>query len=99
MDDNISEMLKGVMSDPETVSKLMSVAQGLMGDGEKPSPPPEKSPDNKPSLLSKGNEERIALISAIRPYLSPERRKSADSMIKMLKVMKMTDMTKLFGNL
>ncbi len=101
--DDISEMLKSVMSDPETMSKLMSVAQGLTGGGENPSPTPEKptenEPEAKPSLLTKGNEERIALISAIRPYLSPERRKSADSMIKMLKMMKLTDLSKMLGNL
>ncbi len=103
MDDNFSEMLKSVMSDPDTMSKLMSVAQGLTNGSDKPSPPPEdlpeKVPENKPSLLTKGNEERIALISAIRPYLSPERRKSADSMIKMLKMMKLTDLSKMLGNL
>lgn len=115
MDDNISEMLKGVMSDPETMSKLMSVAQGLMGSqpsgNDKPQeneskssteasePEPKAQPSNaKVNPLSSGNEERIALISAIRPYLSPERRRSADSLIKMLKMMKLADMSKLFGN-
>ncbi|MBO5040304.1 MAG: hypothetical protein J6D09_04315 [Clostridia bacterium] len=102
MDENISEMLKSVMSDPETMSKLMSVAEGLTGGSEKPSPQvetPEKEVSAVPSILTKGNEERIALISAIRPYLSPERRKSADSMIKMLKMMKLTDLSKMLGNL
>lgn len=102
MDENISEMLKSVMSDPDTMSKLMSVAEGLTGGNEKPSPQvetPEIEVDAKPNILTKGNEERIALISAIRPYLSPERRKSADSMIKMLKMMKITDLSKMLGNL
>ncbi len=104
MDDNITEMLKGVMSDPETMSRLMSVAEGLMGEGARSSPPPAEKeqkdePKGLPSLLSSGNEERIALIAAIRPYLSPERRRSADSMIKMLKMMKLTDMSKLLGGL
>lgn len=105
MDANISDMLKDVMADPETMSKLMSVAEGLMKN-EKPSETAETSaepvktqPELKPSFLTKGNEERIALISAIRPYLSPERRKSADSMIKMLKMMKLTDLSKMLGNL
>lgn len=101
--DDISEMLKSVMSDPETMSKLMSVAQGLTGSSEGSSPTHEDEPEietaAKPSLLTKGNEERIALISAIRPYLSPERRKSADNMIKMLKMMKLTDLSKVLGNL
>ena len=103
MDDNLSEMLKSVMSDPETMSKLKSVAESLAGGGDNPSEAPETTktevPEAKPSFLTKGNEERIALISAIRPYLSPERRKSADSMIKMLKMMKLTDLSKMLGNL
>jgi hypothetical protein len=104
MDANISDMLKDVMADPETMSKLMSVAEGLMKN-EKPQETAESAeavnvmPESKPSILTKGNEERIALISAIRPYLSPERRKSADSMIKMLKMMKLTDLSKMLGNL
>ena len=105
MDANISDMLKDVMADPETMSKLMSVAEGLM-KSEKPSEAVEAAtetvnaePDAKPSFLTKGNEERIALISAIRPYLSPERRKSADNMIKMLKMMKLTDLSKMLGSL
>lgn len=106
MDANISDMLKDVMADPETMSKLMSVAEGLMkGDKQQETaeasaePVIKAEPNPKPSLLTKGNEERIALISAIRPYLSPERRKSADSMIKMLKMMKLTDLSKMLGNL
>jgi len=73
-----------------------------------PSPPPEekempkeeKKGDAAPaSLLSaglSGNKERIALIHALRPYLSPERRKTADSLVKMLNVMKLADLNKLF---
>ena len=104
MDANISDMLKDVMADPETMSKLMSVAEGIM-KSEKSSTeavstePVDTKPESKPSTLTKGNEERIALISAIRPYLSPERRKSADSMIKMLKMMKLTDLSKMLGSL
>ena len=106
MDANITDMLKDVMADPETMSKLMSVAEGLM-KSEKPSDAPSGEiteavkiqPESKPSILTKGNEERIALISAIRPYLSPERQKSADSMIKMLKMMKLTDLSKMLGTL
>ena len=106
MDANITDMLKDVMADPETMSKLMSVAEGLM-KSEKPSDASSGEMteavkiqrDSKPSILTKGNEERIALISAIRPYLSHERQKSADSMIKMLKMMKLTDLSNMLGGL
>ncbi len=114
MDDNISEMLKGVMSDPETVSKLkdvmsdpeamsklMGVAQGLMGGSEEKAeekvPAPAITVSSDKNKFLSGNEERIALISAIRPYLSDGRRKNADSLIKMLKMMKLADIGKLLG--
>ena len=42
-----------------------------------------------------GNEERIALILALRPYLSSERRHTADSLVKMLKMLKLADINKL----
>ena len=100
MDGNISDMLKDVMADPETMSKLMSVAEGLMKSEKPTEAEPVSTPEKAiPTVLTKGNEERIALISAIRPYLSAERQKSADSMIKMLKVMKLTDLSKLLGGL
>ena len=54
--DDISEMLKSVMSDPEAMSKLMSVAQGLTNNEKQesaPEPPPEKAPEKK--LTFSGN--------------------------------------------
>ena len=46
--------------------------------------------------LQAGNGERIALIKALRPYLSPERRRTADSLVKMLNMLKLADLNKLF---
>ncbi|MBE6621526.1 MAG: hypothetical protein E7630_01090 [Ruminococcaceae bacterium] len=48
------------------------------------------------SSLQSGNGERIALIKALRPYLSPERRRTADSLVKMLNMLKLADLNKLF---
>ena len=113
MDDNFSEMVKSVMSDPEAMSKLMGVAKTLMSDGSsdgqsldggkaehelKESVEVSQS-ESIISRISNGNEERIALISALRPFLSAERRRSADNLIKMLKMMKLADMNKLFQQL
>ncbi len=108
MDGNLSEMLQGVLSDPSAMEKIMGVAQNLMGSqgGSKEETPPRPEPDEKKKeetapvpLLSaglSGNKERIALINALRPYLSPERRKTADSLVKMLNMMKLADLNKLF---
>ena len=79
MDGNFSEMVQSVMSDPEAMSKLMEVAKGLMPetqsviaeDRAKNDPP--KIEQGSVGLISKiksGNDERIALISALRPFLS-----------------------------
>lgn len=98
MDGNISEILKSVLDDPGAMKKLMGVAEGLVGGGEAvsrsddpspPSPPPEKK--------GPGSDERIALISALRPYLSEERRQTADGLIKMLKMLRLADIDGLIG--
>lgn len=103
MEDNFAEMVKGVMSDPDAMSKLMSMAEGLMGnggDGIKGHTSAEMSrPADLTERLKNSNEERIALISALRPFLSDTRRKNADNLIKMLKMMKLADMNKLLGSL
>ena len=110
MDGNFSEMLKEVLADPEAMEKLMGAAETLMGEksapqdtgasqeaatvgaregeGARPLPVPKSKKDT--------SDERIALLTALRPYLSPERRKSADNLIRMMKMMKMTDLKKLF---
>lgn len=116
MDGNISEMLKGVLSDPDAMKKLMDVAGNLMGSGggpaghkesggaaeaagytERDSPPPPPPPPrgDKGGRGRPGDECQIALIASLKPYLSPERRKTADSMIQILKLVKLTDINKL----
>lgn len=109
MDGNLSEMLKDVLADPDAMEKLMGAAEKLMGNG-KAEPSFQKENKDEESDCEKaqsvhapahhekkaGNDERIALLYALRPYLSPERRKSADSLIGMLKMMKLTDLNKLF---
>ena len=89
-------MLKGVLDDPGAMKKLMGVAENLMGGEPKgetdcppPSPPPERG---KP-----GTDERIALISALRPYLSEERRQTADGLIRMLKMLRLADIDKIMN--
>lgn len=95
MDGNISEMLKSVLDDPGAMKKLMGVAEGIMGSGE-----PEKKrdcppPPPPPERCRPGTDERIALIAALRPYLSEERRQTADGLIKMLKMLRLADIDKL----
>ncbi len=111
MDGNLSEMLQGVLKDPAAMEKLMGVARNLMGEtppqedpapAEAPAASPPQEESRGPSLptlaasLQAGNAERIALIRALRPYLSPERRQTADSLVRMLGMLKLADLNKLF---
>lgn len=123
MDSNLSDMLKGVLSDPDAMQKLMGAAETLMGNNTLPSRPRGEEEEQKAAFANEteepqgtkgktneasdasvsvrhekkvGNDERIALLCALRPYLSPERRKTADQLIQMLKMMKVADLTKLF---
>ncbi len=47
------------------------------------------------SIGKPGNDERIALVKAIRPYLSEERQHTADSILKLMKMLKLADLGKL----
>ena len=111
MDGNLSEMLSSVLSDPDAMKKLMGVAQNFMGSAEsgedKKSVAAEQNREEEKEQTEEvrsarrfpidtaSNNERIALIAALRPYLSPERKEIADSLIKMLKMMKLADISKL----
>lgn len=112
MDGNFSEMLKEVLADPEAMEKLMGAAETLMGEKITPSDKSSSAPTSEappeptqataalrplpPKEKHGGGDDRIALLTALRPYLSPERRKSADNLIRMMKMMKLTDLKKLF---
>ncbi len=146
MDSNLSDMLGGVLSDPEAMEKLRGMAKAFMGkdsseyadNGNYPHTEPDGNNSGKPfaetgvsgndsnrtfseSGMSnndgsksyhgfgingndgsrashaekKKNDQRIALISALYPYLSPERQATANTLIKLLRMMKLTDLSSL----
>lgn len=63
--------------------------------GKADCPPPSPPPPPPPERCRPGTDERIALIAALRPYLSEERRQTADGLIKMLKMLRLADIDKL----
>ena len=111
---DFEEKLNAILSNPESMSQIMNLAQSLnLGGGGEPSggggpanPPPQPSQDSAPSggggpsdltglgnllgqldpkLISRllplagelaggGNDERMQLLYALRPFLKPERR-------------------------
>ena len=131
MEGNISEMLQGVLNDPEAMRKLMGAAESLMGksagsaSGEEEDAAAEGSasgatqtdaevgsnaandrqrspvPTGGQGKRRPGNDERIALITALRPYLSEERRQTADNLVRILRMLRLADLSRLadFGGL
>ena len=99
--DSIAQML-GSLSDEEFQS-LRDTAQSLLGNTAD-TPPPEAGVD--PQMIAKlgrimqamqhGQDERSALIGALKPYLSAPRRKRADEVMQLLR---MIDLLPMLGQL
>ena len=91
MDGDIGEILQSVLSDPEQMGKLASMAQSIMGGAEPASSPAESAVQgtvpHDAKLLSvltglmggRGKETRsAALLNAMRPYMRPEKQEKLD---------------------
>ena len=101
--DNIADIL-GSLSDEEFRS-LKETAQSLLG-GAEAQPAREPEPGIDPETLRKlsrvlqtmrqGTDSRSQLIGALKPYLSEPRRKRADDVMQMLR---MLDILPMLGQL
>lgn len=104
MDGDIGQLLQSVLSDPAQMERLTAMAQSLMGGEPKAEgdPPPEpapapKSPLPEAKLLSaitgmmgrKGEQSRsAALLSAMRPYMRPEKQEKLDRAMQVARVVR-----------
>ena len=119
---DFEEKLNAILSNPESMSQIMNLAQSLnlggggesSGGGGPANPPPQPSQDSAPSggggpsdltglgnllgqldpkLISRllplagelaggGNDERMQLLYALRPFLKPERRDKVERAAK-----------------
>lgn len=99
MDGEIGDLLQSVLSDPEQMGKIASMAQSLMGGAsdapqEAPAVPAAK-PKNEAKLLSaltgmlggRGEQTRsTALLAAMRPYMKPEKQEKLDRAMQAAKL-------------
>lgn len=103
--DNIAQMLNS-LSDEEFQS-LRDTAQSLLGNtDETPPQEPPQEPALDPQMIARlgrimqamqhGQDERSALIGALKPYLSAPRRKRADEVMQLLR---MIDLLPMLGRL
>ena len=101
MDGDLGAFLQSVLSDPEQMEKITQMAQGLMGQARSPdpAPAPQEEPRAAPmgetrllSILSKamasgaGKGRSTALLTAMRPYMRPEKQEKLDRAMKIARM-------------
>lgn len=97
MDGDLGSFLQSVLSDPEQMEKITQMAQGLMGQAAAPAAEPAASEAARTapagdaqllSLLTKtmaagaGKSRSTALLTAMRPYMRPEKQEKLDRAMK-----------------
>ncbi len=105
MDTDLSDKLNRVLSDPDAMAKVMEMAGSLFAASPSPAQAEQQTqvspalPDLS-ALLGKGegkpsegggDSDRIALLRALCPYLSPQRRDAAMSMMRILGLLQMAE--------
>lgn len=98
MADELSEKIKSLLSDPESLKKVTAIASslGLSGNGVSPvneepqsSALPVSAPfSNLPSLpaFNSGGNRNTALLHAIKPFLRREKQSKLESLITAMTV-------------
>lgn len=95
--EELGERLNALLSDPESMQKLIGMASGLASSGlfSAPAAPKEETPRReeqeepakelpKKTGLTKAGAKHKALLCALRPYLNEERQMRIDSMMKLI---------------
>ena len=103
---DISDILSSLS--PDDINKLKEAAASVLGSQSAPSQPePQENAGSPADLLSAfgkltSDDERTALLKALRPLLSEQRQKKTDEAIKLLRLMSLLPVLKdsgLLGNL
>ena len=100
---NLEEQLSKVLSDPEAMSKISSIAGslGLQAPQQMPEPAPAQP---SPALQNfrfpdLGGDDRAKLLMALKPFLSAKRAPYVDGAVAMLSIMKLGSLNGSLGNL
>ncbi len=94
--DDLEGTLNRVLSDPDSMEKIFSIAKSLGVQPPTEAPNTEHSVTPDASALSamtrmlssatQGDGRQAALLNALKPFLRPERRKSLDRAIQAAKI-------------
>ncbi len=106
--DDISEKLKGILNDPESLDRIRKMASSVLGENKAEA---QNEQVNNPfgdiditqimGVLSKINlnrsEPRAELLKALKPHLSSKRQEKVDTAVKVLKIMEILPVLKESG--
>jgi hypothetical protein len=111
--EDLSAMLSGILSSPESMEQLKTMAGSLFGGGqEKPAPVNQPAQSGVPQVsageiaglmkmanLLKNNQtdSRCGLLLSLRPYLSEHRQKRVDDAVKILRLVSILPAVKDLG--
>lgn len=99
--EGFEDKLNQLLSDPDSMAKIMSLAQSLGGEQSAPPPPPApprpQSPPPPDDAFVKGilrlmqqaqntDKRQEALLCALKPYLAPERQAKIDEALRIAKL-------------
>ena len=103
MADDLTEKIKALMSDPETMNMLTSlVSSKRSSDSDITDISSDAGPVNGLSenlklamnSLNQENDRRVNLLKALQPYMRKNRASGIDKAIKMLKLTQITSLMK-----
>ena len=107
MADDISEKLKSILNNPDAMNMFSSLLGGKVKDAAPLSPstsPNETDTSSGNDLLyniqaavsrvNSGNDKRINLLNALKPYMRESRVSNIDRAVKMLKLTQITSILK-----
>lgn len=88
MADNTADKLQSIINNPEIMDLFSKL---INSDGEKESQSQDETDialeaKNLVSRINSGNDKRINLLNALRPYMRQSRASSIDKAVKMLKL-------------
>ena len=99
--EGFEDKLNQILSDPDSMAKIMNLAQSLGGPSAAPNgppdPPPKPPPPSPDDAFVKGilrlmqqaqhtDKRQEALLCALKPYLAPERQTKIDEALRIAKL-------------
>ena len=96
MADDITDKIKAVLNNPDAMNMFSSLLnkEGSSEDSNSESTVGISDVKNIMDKIDGGNDKRISLLSALKPYMRNSRASNIDKAIKMLKITRISSMFK-----